>query len=127
MKKQLNLVAQFHTTYGVETLTTPQMPSPKICRLRHSLLQEEVDELNTAAMSGDLTGVADGIADCLYIIYGTILAFGLQDKIEAIFDEVHASNMSKVDENGNAILRADGKILKGPNYFKPDIEKILKQ
>lgn len=127
MKKQLNQVAEFHRTYGVETLTIPHIPNRDICILRHNLLQEEVSELFDASLDRNLTGVADGIADCLYILFGTIHAFGLADKIEAIFDEVHASNMSKTDENGNAILRADGKILKGPNYFKPDIKKILEQ
>ena len=74
----------------------------------------------------DLTEIADALGDMLYILCGTIIEHGLQDKIEAVFDEIQRSNMSKLDENGKPIYREDGKVMKGPNYFKPNFEEILK-
>jgi len=126
MKKQLEQVAEFHRTFGVDIEPMPTIPTFEICRLRHALLLEEVYELNAASMTGDMVGVADGLADCLYILFGTALAFGLQNHIEQIFDEVHRSNMSKTGPDGRPIYSGNGKVLKGPNYFKPDIESILK-
>lgn len=126
MTKQLEQVAEFHRTFGVDIEPLPTIPTFEICRLRHALLQEEVDELNAAAWNKDIVGVADGLTDCLYILFGTALAFGLQNHIEKIFDEVHRSNMSKTGPDGRPIYSGNGKVLKGPNYFKPDIESILK-
>ena len=93
--------------------------------LRYRLMQEENDEYLEAARKKDLVEIADALGDKLYILCGTILAHGLQDKIELIFEEIQKSNMSKLDKNGNPIYREDGKILKSENYFKPNISKIL--
>jgi predicted HAD superfamily Cof-like phosphohydrolase len=88
-------------------------------------LQEEVLELHEAWSNEDIVEVADAITDCLYILFGTAIEFGLQDKLEALFDEVHGSNMSKLDENGKPIYRNDGKVLKSENYYKPNLKKII--
>ena len=93
--------------------------------LRHRLMEEENNEYLEAAEAGDLVEVADALGDQLYILCGTILKHGLQYKIEEVFDEIQRSNMSKLDINGKPIFREDGKILKGENYFKPNIKEIL--
>jgi predicted HAD superfamily Cof-like phosphohydrolase len=82
-------------------------------------------ELHEAWSNKDIVEVADAITDCLYILFGTAIEFGLQDKLEDFFDEVHGSNMSKLDENGKPIYRNDGKVLKSEKYYKPDLKKIL--
>ena len=88
-------------------------------------MQEENNEYLDACKNGDLNEIADALGDMMYILCGTILSHGLQDKIELIFEEIQKSNMSKLDKNGNPIYREDGKILKSENYFKPNISKIL--
>ena len=88
-------------------------------------MKEENDEYFEAANKGDLVEVADALGDMLYILCGTILEHGMEHKIEEVFDEIQRSNMSKLSENGTPIFRYDGKILKGPNYFKPRIAEIL--
>ena len=93
--------------------------------LRYRLMQEENNEYLEAAKNKDLVEIADALGDKLYILCGTILAHGLQDKIVEVFDEIQRSNMSKLDVDGNPILRNDGKVLKGPNYFKPNFEKFF--
>ena len=90
-------------------------------------MEEENTEYLEACKKGDIVEIADALGDQLYILCGTILKHGLQDKIEAVFEEIQWSNMSKLDENGNPIYREDGKVIKGPNFSKPDIEKILKR
>ncbi len=94
--------------------------------LRHKLMQEENDEYLEAAKSGDLTEIADACGDMLYILCGTLLKHGLQHKIEEVFTEIQRSNMSKLDKDGNPIYREDGKVMKSDQYFKPNIEAILK-
>jgi len=89
------------------------------------LMKEENDEYFEAANNGDLVEVADALGDMLYILCGTILEHGMEHKIEEVFDEIQRSNMSKLSESGTPIYRQDGKILKGPNYFKPKIAEIL--
>jgi len=88
-------------------------------------MAEENSEYLEAANNGDLVEVADALGDMLYILCGTIIEHGLQDKIEDVFNEIQRSNMSKLGEDGQPIFREDGKVLKGPNYFKPNISKIL--
>ena len=88
-------------------------------------MDEENKEYLEAVKNGDLTEVADALGDMLYILCGTILDHGLQYKIEAVFDEIHRSNMSKLGEDGKPIYREDGKVIKGPHYFKPDLKSIL--
>ena len=95
--------------------------------LRYRLMQEENDEYLEAARKKDLVEIADALGDKLYILCGTILAHGLQDKIVEVFDEIQRSNMSKLSLDGTPVIREDGKILKGPNYFKPNIKSILEK
>ena len=95
--------------------------------LRYRLMQEENDEYLEAARKKDLVEIADALGDKLYILCGTILAHGLQDKIIEVFDEIQRSNMSKLSADGTPVIREDGKILKGPNYFKPNIKSILEK
>ena len=95
--------------------------------LRYRLMQEENDEYLEAARKKDLVEIADALGDKLYILCGTILAHGLQDKIVEVFNEIQRSNMSKLSTNGEPVIREDGKILKGPNYFKPNIKSILEK
>ena len=98
-----------------------------IIELRYRLMQEENDEYLEAARKKDLVEIADALGDKLYILCGTILAHGLQDKIIEVFDEIQRSNMSKLSADGTPVIREDGKILKGPNYFKPNIKSILEK
>ena len=95
--------------------------------LRYRLMQEENDEYLEAARKKDLVEIADALGDKLYILCGTILAHGLQDKIVEVFDEIQRSNMSKLSADGTPVIREDGKILKGPNYFKPNLKSILEK
>lgn len=95
--------------------------------LRYRLMQEENDEYLEAAKKNDLVEIADALGDKLYILCGTILAHGLQDKIVEVFNEIQRSNMSKLSADGKPVIREDGKILKGPKYFKPNIKSILKK
>ena len=95
--------------------------------LRYRLMQEENDEYLEAARKKDLVEIADALGDKLYILCGTILAHGLQDKIVEVFNEIQRSNMSKLSADGTPVIREDGKILKGPNYFKPNIKSILEK
>jgi predicted HAD superfamily Cof-like phosphohydrolase len=88
-------------------------------------MREENEEYFQAAQTNDLVEVADALGDMLYILCGTIIEHGMQNKIEEVFDEIQKSNMSKLDINGQPIYREDGKVLKGPNYFKPNIKEIL--
>ena len=125
MKNYVDLVAEFHYLFDQKDAKTPTIGNQKQGELRYSLLAEENAEYLQAVTEGDLVGIADALGDQLYIIYGTILKHGLQDRIEEVFTEIHRSNMSKLGEDGLPIIREDGKILKGPDYFKPDIKKIL--
>jgi predicted HAD superfamily Cof-like phosphohydrolase len=127
MKHALKSVEKFHSAFGLGIASKPKaFLDEKKLKLRFDLLAEENEEYFEAAMKNDLVEVADALGDMLYIICGTILEHGMQHKIEEIFNEIQRSNMSKLGENGKPIYREDGKVLKGPNYFKPDIEKILK-
>jgi predicted HAD superfamily Cof-like phosphohydrolase len=93
--------------------------------LRYRLLKEELDEYREACKEGDIVEIADALGDQLYIIFGTLLKHGLQDKIEEVFDEIQRSNRSKLGADGKPMYREDGKVLKGPNYFRPNRKKIL--
>ncbi len=126
MKKQLDAVKAFHNAFGLGVLEEPnaQLGTEKNL-LRYKLMREENEEYLDAAQEGDLEEVADALGDMLYILCGTILEHGLQHKIEEVFEEIQRSNMSKLGADGQPIYREDGKVLKGPNYFKPDIKAIL--
>ena len=126
LKACLEAVAEFHEAFGVVNNYEPTTDIPKDQKqLRHDLMQEENKEYFEAVQNNDLVEVADALGDQLYILCGTILKHGLQDKIGAIFEEIHRSNMSKLGEDGKPIYREDGKVLKGPSYFKPNIAKYL--
>ena len=126
MKKQLDAVKAFHNAFG---LGVQQQPNAELGTeknlLRYKLMREENEEYLDAAQEGNLEEVADALGDMLYILCGTILEHGLQYKIEEVFAEIQRSNMSKLGADGQPIYREDGKVLKGPNYFKPNIEDIL--
>lgn len=127
MQKQLEAVKLFHTTYGlgVSEEMKADLGTQKN-NLRFELMKEENEEYLEAVQNNDLIEIADALGDMLYILCGTILEHGLQHKIEAVFDEIQRSNMSKLGEDGKPIYREDGKVMKGPNYFKPNFEAILK-
>lgn len=128
LSETINKVKEFHATFGLQYFEKPQAVIDKnIIALRHKLMQEENDEYFEAAMNNDLEQIADALGDKLYILCGTIIAHGLQHKIADVFNEIHRSNMSKLDENGKPIYREDGKILKGNNFFLPDIKAVLEQ
>ena len=118
-------VHHFHETFKIGNANEPTLIDEKDYTLRYNLIKEENDEYLEACKNGDLVEIADALGDMLYILCGTIIEHGLQDKIEAVFDEIQRSNMSKLDENGQPIYREDGKVLKGPNYFKPDFSSIF--
>ncbi|MBL0104278.1 MAG: nucleoside triphosphate pyrophosphohydrolase family protein [Bacteroidetes bacterium] len=123
---KINKVKEFHETFGLEFHEQPTaVVSDRIIALRHRLMAEENDEYLEACQKGDLTLIADALGDKMYILFGTIIAHGLQHKIEEVFDEIHRSNMSKLDDQGKPIYREDGKIMKSENYFLPDIKSIL--
>jgi predicted HAD superfamily Cof-like phosphohydrolase len=126
MKKQLNHVEKFHDTFGIPNEYMPKATiSNDLIDLRFKLMAEENEEYLEAAKNGDLVEVADALGDMMYILCGTILSHGMQHKIEEVFEEIQRSNMSKLGEDGKPIYREDGKVLKGPNYFKPNIAKII--
>ena len=126
MKKQLESVAKFHNAFGQDNGETPRLLNEKDYTLRYELMKEENDEYLEAAKNGDLVEIADALGDQLYILCGTILRHGMQHIIEDVFDEIQASNMSKLGEDGKPVFREDGKILKGPGFFKPDLSKFIK-
>ena len=113
----------FMKTFGQEVKIKPSFSSPKINELRYNLIKEELDELKEAISSKDLLEVADALTDILYVTYGAGHAFGID--LDKCFNEVQNSNMSKLDSNGKPIYNESGKVMKGPNYFKPDISKFI--
>jgi len=126
MKNKIEAVKAFHTAYKLGYLETPKanLGTAKN-KLRFNLMKEENEEYYEAANNGDLVEVADALGDMLYILCGTIIEHGMQHKIEDVFNEIQRSNMSKLGADGEPIYREDGKVLKGPNYFKPNIKSIL--
>ena len=126
MQNQLKSVKIFHEAFGIKISNKPTLELSKdILKLRHSLMQEENNEYLKAVDEKNLIEVADALGDMLYILCGTILTHGFQNLIEDIFDEIQSSNMSKLGDDGKPIYRNDGKVLKGPNYKKPNIKKII--
>jgi predicted HAD superfamily Cof-like phosphohydrolase len=126
MKKQLEAVETFHNAFGQENGKYPRPLDEHGFNLRHSLMQEENDEYLEACFKNSLVDIADALGDQLYILCGTILRHGMQHIIEDVFDEIQASNMSKLGDDGKPVLREDGKILKGPQYFRPNLSKFIK-
>ena len=118
-----NKVGTFMKTFGQEVKTKPSFSSDKINKLRIDLIKEELDELQEAMKNNDLLEVADALTDILYVTYGAGHAFGVD--LDKCFEEVQNSNMSKLGENGEPIYNESGKVMKGPNYFKPDLSKFV--
>ncbi|MSP10049.1 MAG: phosphoribosyl-ATP diphosphatase [Pelagibacteraceae bacterium] len=118
-----NKVGIFMKTFGQEVKNLPSFSSDKINKLRYDLIKEELDELKEAMDKKDILEVADALTDILYVTYGAGHAFGIN--LDKCFEEVQNSNMSKLDENGKPIFDETGKVMKGPNYFKPNLSKFI--
>ena len=117
-------VKNFMQTFGQEVKSKAEFPKEKIVQLRYELIKEELEELNQAIKEKDIKEVADALADILYVTYGAGHAFGID--LDECFNEVQQSNMSKLGSDGKPIYNESGKVMKGPNYFKPDLNKFLK-
>jgi predicted HAD superfamily Cof-like phosphohydrolase len=127
IQKPIDSVKKFHEAFNIKDSDFPTVKvSLEKIQLRFNLMQEENEEYLNAAKENDIVEVADALGDMLYILCGTILTHGMQHKIEEVFDAIQESNMSKLNKDGKPIYREDGKVLKGPNYFKPDIKNIFK-
>ena len=117
-------VKKFMETFGQEIKDKTEFPNEKIVQLRLDLIKEELDELNQAIKERDIKEIADALTDILYVTYGAGHAFGID--LDECFNEVHTSNMSKLGSDGKPIYNENGKVVKGPTYFKPDLSKFLK-
>jgi predicted HAD superfamily Cof-like phosphohydrolase len=125
LHEKIKSVAEFHDVFKIGNADAVKLIDERDYTLRYNLIKEENEEYLDACKNGDIVEIADALGDQLYILFGTILKHGLEHKIEEVYDEIHRSNMSKLDENGLPIFREDGKILKSNLYFKPDIKSIL--
>ena len=126
-KNTLEQVQEFHETYGLPVENEQTTGSDQTKELRINLLQEELDELKEALENNDPIETLDALIDLQYVLDGAFLSFGFQDVKTEAFNEVHRSNMSKLGEDGKPIRReGDGKVMKGPNYFKPDMVQFIK-
>lgn len=124
MKSNLvRYVEEFHKLYGVPIAEKPGLISDERYVLRHSLISEELHEFATAANERDIVGIADALGDLLYVVVGAALEYGIP--IDEVMDEIQRSNLSKLDENGKAVYRKDGKVMKGPNFSPPNIQGVL--
>ena len=117
-------VKKFMVTFGQEVKNKAEFPNEKITKLRYDLIREELEELGQAIKDKDIKEVADALTDILYVTYGAGHAFGID--LDKCFEEVQSSNMSKLGANGRPIYNENGKVMKGPNYFKPDLNKFIK-
>ena len=125
---KIKSVEEFHEIFRIGNRYEPTgTVPPEEAMLRYNLLKEENEEYLEACKNGDVVEIADALGDLLYITFGTILRHGLQHKIEEVFDEIHRSNMSKLDADGKPIFREDGKVMKSEKYFRPDIKSILEK
>jgi len=125
MIKQTEQVQEFNKSFNIYVAKEPTLIPPAETQLRVSLMMEELQEYKEACDNGDLVEVADALTDLKYVLSGMFIRHGMQLIEEPLFDEVHASNMSKLDKNGKPIYRNDGKVLKGENYFKPNLDPIV--
>ena len=126
MKDKILAVKEFHKAFKLDYLDKPKADlGIDKNKLRFNIMKEENEEYFEAANNNDIVEVADALGDMLYILCGTIIEHGMEHKIDEIFREIQNSNMSKLGADGSPIYREDGKVLKGPNYFNPDIEGIL--
>ena len=117
------MVAEFMTAFDQDVHQTAHMPDEEVQQLRVELIREELQELVDSIRDSDTIEIADALTDLLYVIYGAGHAFGLD--LDTCFKEVHASNMSKLGDDGKPIHREDGKVLKGPNFFQPNLHKCI--
>ena len=117
-------VKTFMQTFGQEVKSKPSFSTEKINELRYNLIKEELEELKQAIVNKDLLEVADALTDILYVTYGAGHAFGID--LDSCFEEVQNSNMSKLGDDGKPIYNDSGKVMKGPNYYKPDLSKFVK-
>jgi predicted HAD superfamily Cof-like phosphohydrolase len=124
---KIKSVEEFHDIFKIGNASEITLIEERDYTLRYNLIKEENEEYLEACKNGDIVEIADALGDQLYILFGTILKHGLQHKIEEVYDEIHRSNMSKLDEKGQPIYREDGKILKSTLYFKPNIKSVLDQ
>jgi|TARA_B110000114_G_C14890180_1_gene316398 predicted HAD superfamily Cof-like phosphohydrolase len=128
LKDTIAAVETFHKAFKISNNYSPTVELTEAdIMLRFKLMAEENEEYLEAAQAGDLVEVADALGDMLYILCGTILKHGMQDKIVEVFEEIQRSNMSKLDKDGNPIYREDGKVLKSDQYFQPDLKTILEK
>jgi len=118
-------VKKFMVTFGQEVKNKAEFPNEKITKLRYDLIREELEELGQAIKDKDIKEVADALTDILYVTYGAGHAFGID--LDKCFEEVQSSNMSKLGANGKPIYNENGKVMKGPNYFKPDLSKVINE
>ncbi len=126
LQEAVREVQRFHETFGLPVAGSPVAELPLgVLSLRVNLLQEELDEYRQAAEAGDLVAIADALTDILYVLFGTYVSHGLQDLAADLFLEVQRSNMSKLDEAGRPVVRADGKILKSALFSEPNLAAIL--
>jgi|TARA_B110000211_G_scaffold50916_1_gene55934 predicted HAD superfamily Cof-like phosphohydrolase len=116
-------VKNFMRTFGQSVKNKAEFPEEKVIKLRSDLIKEELAELEEAIKEKDLIEIADALTDILYVTYGAGTAFGID--LDKCFDEVHNSNMSKLGEDGKPIYNEQGKVMKGPKYFKPDLKKLI--
>ncbi len=125
MTNEINQVKDFHEKFNIPVGDYPDYISPERQKLRIDILQEEVNELEKAMSEMNMVEIADGVVDCIYILFGTAVEYGFHNYLKAMFHEVHRSNMSKLGIDGKPIYREDGKVLKEPGYSPPDLGSIL--
>lgn len=125
--EKIRSVEEFHDVFKIGNASEITLVDERDYTLRYNLIKEENEEYLEACKNGDIIEIADALGDQLYILFGTILKHGLQHKIEEVYDEIHRSNMSKLDEEGQPIYREDGKILKSNLYFRPNIKSVLNE
>ena len=126
IEKPIAAVEKFHETYQLLSNHSPTVAIPEAIKtLRYELMKEENEEYKEAVDNNDMVEVADALGDMLYILCGTIITHGMQDVMADVFQAIQDSNMSKLGADGQPIYRADGKVMKGPHYFKPDIQGVL--
>ena len=125
MRNEIEAVRNWHKKFCVPIKNVPEIPADRV-EMRHNILQEEVNELHEAMMAGNKEQTLDALCDIIFVVFGTALETGLAGCLPEAFDEVYYSNMSKLDENGNPIVREDGKILKSNLFRKPNLKHFLK-
>lgn len=127
MRKQISAVIAWYKNFSIKFNTEPTLITEDRYLMRHELMREENQEYLDACKDGDMIEIADALGDMLYILCGTIIEHGMQDKLVLVFDEIHRSNTSKLGLNGKPVYREDGKILKGPHYFKPNLKQFFEK